>query len=80
MLGLAASRLPRSVIVGEAGFTGLGQGRTPRQWSERVQSGRFSWMCAAAPDEVADLCRDLSLLPDQDTPRPDPLYQLIARS
>lgn len=65
-------------LVGEAGFTGLGQGRTPRLWRERIMSDRMPWIKAAAPDEVADLCRDLASLPGQDTPRPDPLYRLVA--
>ncbi len=66
--------------VGEADFSGIGQGRSPRQWRAAISTGRVSWSLEADPAEVADLCRDLSLLPDQDTARPDPRYRLIALS
>jgi len=64
--------------VAETSFEGLGQGRSPREWRERIMSGRFSWSREAGPGEIADLCREVSLLPDQDTVRPDPRYRLIA--
>lgn len=32
----------------------------------------------APRDRVADVCRRLAALPDQDTARPDPTYRLIA--
>lgn len=43
-----------------------------------IEAGRISWCTHAPQDQVADVCRRLSALPDQDTPRPDPLYRLIA--
>ncbi|GAA0682787.1 hypothetical protein GCM10010193_40690 [Kitasatospora atroaurantiaca] len=64
--------------VTETSFPGIGQGRSPRQWRERITAGRFPWIREADPAEVADLCRDLSSLPDQEVARPDPLYRLIA--
>ncbi|MEU2628110.1 hypothetical protein [Kitasatospora sp. NPDC007106] len=33
---------------------------------------------AAGPDGSARLCRDLAALPDQDRPRPQPRYRLLA--
>ncbi|MGY0232191.1 class I SAM-dependent methyltransferase [Longispora urticae] len=67
-------------LVGEASFVGIGQGRSPRQWRERIMSGRFLWSREAGVGEIAALCRDLESLPDQDAPRPDPLYRLVALS
>ncbi|MFG2716878.1 class I SAM-dependent methyltransferase [Streptomyces sp. NPDC048416] len=65
-------------MVGDTLFTGIGQGRTPRQWCEQIIAGRVPWSREASPAQIADLCRDLSSLPDQDVARPDPLYRLIA--
>jgi ubiquinone/menaquinone biosynthesis C-methylase UbiE len=67
-------------LSGEATFSGIGQGRSPRQWRERIIEGRIPWTWAADPAQVTDLCRDLSSLPDQELARPDPLYRLIALS
>jgi ubiquinone/menaquinone biosynthesis C-methylase UbiE len=64
--------------AGEAAFAGIGQGRSPRQWRERIIAGRFPWSREASPEEIARLCRDLESLPDQDATRPDPLYRLVA--
>jgi ubiquinone/menaquinone biosynthesis C-methylase UbiE len=66
--------------VGEATFPGIGQGRSPRQWRERILEGRFSWSVDADPAQVADVCGELASLPDQETARPDPIYRLIALS
>lgn len=65
-------------LSGEATFSGIGLGRSPRQWCERIIEGRIPWTWAADPAQVTDLCRDLSSLPDQELARPDPLYRLIA--
>jgi ubiquinone/menaquinone biosynthesis C-methylase UbiE len=65
-------------LAGEAAFVGIGQGQSPRQWRERITAGRSPWSREVSPQEVAGLCRDLESLPDQDAPRPDPLYRLIA--
>ena len=64
--------------VGETSFEGIGQGRSPRQWRERITAGSFAWSREASPEEIAGVCRDLASLPDQDAVRPDPLYRLVA--
>ncbi|MEY9963458.1 ubiquinone/menaquinone biosynthesis C-methylase UbiE [Streptacidiphilus sp. MAP12-16] len=64
--------------VGEVTFVGVGQGRSPRQWSERIAAGSFPWSRQAAPAELGEICRNLAALPAQDVPRPDPVYRLIA--
>ncbi|MFE2976640.1 class I SAM-dependent methyltransferase [Streptomyces sp. NPDC059258] len=63
---------------GRARFPGTGQGRSPRGWREAIEVGRIPWATHAPRDRVADVCRRLAALPDQDTPRPDPLYGLVA--
>ena len=60
-----------------AGYVGHGQGRTPRDWVHAVRE-RFSWSREANPEAIADLCRALSELPDQDVARPDPVYTVAA--
>ncbi|MGW7053563.1 class I SAM-dependent methyltransferase [Streptomyces sp. NPDC054887] len=65
-------------LVGEAVFPGTGQGRSPRYWRKVIEAGRIPWCTSPAPDQVAEVSRRLSELPDQDAPRPDPLYRLIA--
>jgi len=67
-------------VSGEANFAGIGQGCSPRQWRERIVEGRIAWCREADPAQVADLRRELSLLPDQEVARPDPLYRLVALS
>ncbi|MFH9349746.1 class I SAM-dependent methyltransferase [Kitasatospora sp. NPDC017646] len=62
--------------VAGAEFPGLGQGRSPRAWREAVTKGRIPW-CRAAAD-AATVERALAALPDQDAPRPDPRYRLLA--
>ena len=52
--------------VGRTTFVGVGQGRSPRDWLEH-----------GVPDDVAER---LAALPDQDRPRADPVYQLVAFS
>lgn len=54
------------VPVARTTFTGVGQGRSPRQWLER-----------GAPEDVS---AGLAALPDQDRPRADPEYPLVAFS
>ncbi|MFF2519336.1 class I SAM-dependent methyltransferase [Streptomyces sp. NPDC058086] len=65
-------------LVGETVFPGTGQGRSPRRWRETIEAGRIPWCTYAAPDQVAEVSRRLSALPNQDAPRPDPSYRLIA--
>jgi SAM-dependent methyltransferase len=78
VLALAAQHGLRPIA--ETSFTGLGQGRTPRQWRDRILAGVIPWSRRALSQEVADICRALASLPSQDTPRPDPLYRLVALS
>ncbi|MFF8245196.1 class I SAM-dependent methyltransferase [Streptomyces griseus] len=76
LLRLAAERgLEAS---GRTRFPGTGQGRSPRSWREVIEAGSISWCTHAPRDQVADVCRRLAALPDQDVPRPDPLYHLVA--
>ncbi|MGX6603738.1 class I SAM-dependent methyltransferase [Micromonosporaceae bacterium Da 78-11] len=60
--------------VAEAVFAGVGQGRSPRQWRERIGAGVIPWATSAEADRL------LAALPDQDRPRPDPVYRTIALS
>jgi ubiquinone/menaquinone biosynthesis C-methylase UbiE len=62
----------------ETAFTGIGQGRSPRQWRQEVLAGGLRWSGAASPGEVARLCRELESLPEQEAPRPDPRYRVVA--
>jgi SAM-dependent methyltransferase len=64
--------------VAETSFPGTGQGRSPRSWLRPIAAGRIPWCTHAEPERVAEVCRELAELPDQDAPRPDPLYRLIA--
>ncbi|MGD3112031.1 class I SAM-dependent methyltransferase [Streptomyces sp. YGL11-2] len=65
-------------LVDETVFPGTGQGRSPRRWRKAIEAGRIPWCTHADPGQVAEVSRRLSALPDQDAPRPDPLYRLIA--
>ncbi|NYF59645.1 class I SAM-dependent methyltransferase [Micromonospora purpureochromogenes] len=61
--------------VAETTFAGVGQGRTPRQWIGRIRGEVIPWV---GKDESDELCSALAALPDQHTPRPDPVYRLVA--
>ncbi|MEU7282830.1 class I SAM-dependent methyltransferase [Streptomyces sp. NPDC045431] len=76
VLGWAARHGLR--LVGETTFPGTGQGRSPRTWRERITGGHIPWSAAAEPGDAAEVCRGLASLPEQETPRPDPRYRLIA--
>ncbi|MFF6904766.1 class I SAM-dependent methyltransferase [Streptomyces sp. NPDC012389] len=65
-------------VAGRTVFPGIGQGRSPRRWREAIDAGYVSWCTHAPPDQVAGVRRRLAALPDQDTPRPDPRYRLVA--
>ncbi|GAA4882669.1 class I SAM-dependent methyltransferase [Kitasatospora terrestris] len=62
----------------ETVFPGTGQGRSPRGLSAAIDRGHVPCCNHASPEEVAEVRRRLAALPDQETPRPDPLYRLIA--
>jgi len=65
-------------LAAQTTFTGIGQGQSPRAWREQLTGGDLTWAAAAGPDRVATLNADLAGLPEQDRPRPDPVYQLAA--
>jgi ubiquinone/menaquinone biosynthesis C-methylase UbiE len=62
---------------GRCTFVGYGQGRSPREWQKRVL--RMPWVPGAEP-HLARIRRELATLPDQDEPRPDPVYQVLRLS
>lgn len=59
-------------LCGRATFVGHGQGRAPARVAREVRAGR---VYAAGGEELA---RRLERLPDQDVPRPDPTYTVLA--
>ncbi|BBH71071.1 methyltransferase [Actinoplanes sp. OR16] len=61
--------------AGEASFAGVGQGRTPRRWRSGIEAGQMPW---APPSAAGEICRAIAALPDQDLPRPDPVFRLLA--
>lgn len=68
----------RLTPAAEATFAGHGQGRSPRRWIEVIRALDHEWPRAAGPEIVASLLRELAALPDQDVPRADPVYRLLA--
>lgn len=60
--------------AGTTTFPGATQGRSPRHWAEQFEAGVIPW---APPAQVPALRRAMLALPDQDKPRPDPIYRLI---
>ncbi|MGI5454417.1 class I SAM-dependent methyltransferase [Streptomyces sp. CA-249302] len=65
-------------LAAETVFPGTGQGRSPRRWLAAIEAGRIPWCTHATPDQVAEVNRRLTELPDPDTPRPDPRYRLVS--
>ncbi|MFZ3560934.1 class I SAM-dependent methyltransferase [Streptomyces sp. BH055] len=59
---------------GAATFTGHGQGRVPAKLAREVRAGRIH---AKGGEELA---ARLEALPDQEAPRPDPTYHVVAFS
>ncbi len=57
-------------------FAGHGQGATPHGTARRLRRGYYASWFAGTPAGVDALCAQLAGLPDQDRPRPDPLYRL----
>ncbi|MFI8826285.1 class I SAM-dependent methyltransferase [Streptomyces sp. NPDC053431] len=58
------------------GFTGHGQGSTPRGTAEKLRRGHYASWFHGTPVTVETLARALAALPDQDRPRADPAYRL----
>jgi SAM-dependent methyltransferase len=65
-------------LAAQATFTGLGQGRSPRDWREQLLAGKRTWAAPIGQREIDALCAALAALPDQERRRPDPVYQLAA--
>ncbi|MER8224215.1 class I SAM-dependent methyltransferase [Streptomyces sp. NPDC094143] len=65
------------VPAGRARFTGHGQGRSPRRTIADLRRG---WFVTLPPGEplAEEFARRLARLPDQDRPRPDPVFSLRA--
>ncbi|MEY9926842.1 SAM-dependent methyltransferase [Catenulispora sp. GP43] len=59
--------------AGTARYVGHGQGRAPQEWVLRVRE-QIGWARRADPDRVAEICRALEALPEQDVRRTDPEY------
>ncbi|MEV6794375.1 class I SAM-dependent methyltransferase [Streptomyces sp. NPDC051320] len=64
--------------VGEASFTGYGQGRTPSATAEDVLLGRYASRLAVRGAAAERLAGELVALPAPGIRRPDPVHRLIA--
>ena len=73
----AHARAHGLVPAGEARFTGHGQGRSPRRTIADLRRGWFVTLPPGEPDAEHFATR-LAALPDQDRPRPDPVFTLQA--
>jgi SAM-dependent methyltransferase len=65
------------VPAGQARFTGHGQGRSPRRTIADLRRGWFMTLPPGTP-LADDFAARLAALPDQDRPRPDPVFTLRA--
>lgn len=63
--------------VGQAGFPGRGQGRSPRRTAADLRRGWFTLLPPGDPRTEAFAAR-LEALPDQELPRPDPVFSVRA--
>jgi SAM-dependent methyltransferase len=75
---VALAREHGMVPVGQATFPGHHQGRSPRDWHHAIKAGAIPWARTAPATAITELCRTLATLPGPDTPRPDPIYRVIA--
>jgi SAM-dependent methyltransferase len=66
------------VPAGATTFTGTGQGRSPRQWQRYLAEPANGWQRGCGPAAVAEVCRELAALPEQDRRRSDPRFQVAA--
>ncbi|MBT2472035.1 class I SAM-dependent methyltransferase [Streptomyces sp. ISL-66] len=64
--------------VGEALFTGHGQGRTPRRSAAALLAGQYASRVRPRGTTPRGLADQLELLPRPDTPRAEPTYRLRA--
>ncbi|GAA2423982.1 class I SAM-dependent methyltransferase [Streptomyces glaucus] len=65
------------VPAGQARFTGRGQGRSPRRTIADLRRGWFMTLPPGSP-LAEEFAARLAALPDQDRPRPDPVFTLRA--
>lgn len=65
------------VDAGRARFPGRGQGRSPRRTAADLRRGWFTLLPPGDP-RTDDFAARLEALPDQDRPRPDPVFALRA--
>ena len=65
-------------LVAQTTFTGVGQGLSPRRWCRLLRHDGTGWTAAAGPERLDAVCAALKALPEQDRPRPDPVYRLVA--
>ncbi|MFE8948817.1 class I SAM-dependent methyltransferase [Streptomyces sp. NPDC007856] len=63
--------------AGETTFPGVGQGRSPRATIADLRRGWFTQLPPGEP-HTEEFAARLSRLPDQDRPRPDPVFQVRA--
>ncbi|MFG3206285.1 class I SAM-dependent methyltransferase [Streptomyces sp. NPDC048192] len=63
--------------AGQASFRGVGQGRSPRTTIADLRRGWFTQLPPGEP-RTEEFAARLSRLPDQDRPRPDPVFALRA--
>ncbi|MFJ3582598.1 class I SAM-dependent methyltransferase [Streptomyces sp. NPDC090127] len=66
------------VPAGATRFTGHGQGATPRRTAEKLRRGYYASWFDGAEATTDRLVAELAALPDQDRPRADPAYPLVA--
>ncbi|MFE9440268.1 class I SAM-dependent methyltransferase [Streptomyces sp. NPDC006602] len=64
-------------FAARAGFPGLGQGRSPRSTIADLRRGWFTRLPPGDPLAERFAAR-LAALPDQDRPRPDPVFTVLA--
>jgi SAM-dependent methyltransferase len=66
------------ILAAQTTFTGFGQGLSPRRWRRLLQREETGWMAAAGRERLDAVRAALEALPEQDRPRPDPVYRLVA--
>lgn len=63
--------------AGDTAFRGIGQGRSPRATIADLHRGWFTQLPPGDP-RIEDFAAHLTRLPDQDRPRPDPVFAVRA--
>ncbi|HJP75103.1 MAG TPA: class I SAM-dependent methyltransferase [Pseudonocardiaceae bacterium] len=74
--GLGASHGLR--VTGAATFAGLGQARSPKDFQKQLRDPSYGWVKRGGAELVAGLTERVAALSDQDRPRGDPVYRLLA--